>query len=109
MAVTAIQKGRMTLNGALELPAAVACGADGATVEYDAEDRRILLMIGTADATIKAGNGIQGTEDLVIPFTTGKTKAVVIESGKFVNTSGPHKGKILITGATATVQAVVLP
>lgn len=109
MAIKTIEKGIIALNGALELPEAVACGSDGAVVEFDTEDRKILLIIGTAEATIKAGNGLQGTEDLTVEFTTGKQKAVVVESGRFVNTSGPNKGKILITGATATVQAVALP
>lgn len=95
-------------NGNVIIPAAVACGAGGATVVYDKPDEKITLIIGTAEATIKAGNGLQGAKDLVIPFTAG-TRAVVIESGAFVNTSGVNKGKILITGATATVQAIVTP
>lgn len=108
MAVTAITKTNIPLGEGVAMPAAVACGADGAVIEYDKQDTKILLIIGTAEATIKAGNGIQGVADLVIPFTSG-TKAVVIESGKHVNVSGVNKGKILITGATATVAALALP
>lgn len=109
MAVVEITKTKLPLNAGAVIPTAVACGADGATVEYDEQDGKIVLIIGTAEATIKAGNGIQGVADLTIPFETGKTKAVVIESGKYVNVSGTHRGKILITGATATVAAYVLP
>lgn len=108
MAVTNITVSKIPLNGDAALQAAVACGADGAAVPFDA-DQKMVLIIGTAEATIKAGNGIQGVDDLVIPFTSGSTKAVVIESGKFLNVSGEHKGKILITGETATVQAIALP
>lgn len=109
MAVTTITVGKIPLNGGVAIPAAVACGADGAVIPMTMADQKLMLIIGTADATIKAGNGIQGVDDLVIPFTTGSEKAVVIESGKYVNTSGENKGKILITGTTATIQAVELP
>ena len=109
MAVVEIKKTKLPLNEGAVIPDAVACGADGATVEYDEQDGKIVLIIGTAAATIKAGNGIQGVADLTIPFETGKTKAVVIESGKFRNVSGDERGYIHISGTGATVAAIVLP
>lgn len=108
MAVKVIEKGKVPLNGDLLMPTAVACGADGAVVEFDHPDEKIMLVIGTATATIKKGNALQGVKDLVVTFTAG-TRCVVIESGAYVNVSGDNKGKILITGATATVSAVSLP
>ena len=111
MAVTAISKTVVPLNTGTAIAAAVACGADGAVIDYsDQPDGKILLLIGTAEATIQAGDGFQSKGvNLVVPFETGKTKAVVIESGRYMQTSGANKGKILITGATATVQAIALP
>jgi hypothetical protein len=109
MAVVEITKGRIPLSGKVTIPDAVACGSDGAVVAFDDPDQKILLIIGTATATIKAGNGLQGTSDLTVTYVSNKQQAVVLESGKYMNMFGTHKGKVLITGATATVQAVVLP
>jgi hypothetical protein len=109
MAVVTITKGQIPLNGSVTIPDAVACGDDGAVVAFDAPDQKIMLIIGTATATIKKGNGLQGVADLTVTYVSNKQQAVVLESGKYMNMFGTHKGKVLITGATATVQAVVLP
>ena len=74
-------------------------------VDYSGKDHRILLMVDTAAATVKAGNGIQGVTDLSV----GIGKSVVLDSGAFKNVSGDHKGAVYITGATAKVLAIELP
>lgn len=109
MAATAITKTKLSFNEPVETTAAATLTADGATVDYDHDDQRILLLIGTADVTIKAGDGLQATEDLLVEFESGKTKAVVIESGKYKFHTGENKGKIFISGNGATVQAIQLP
>lgn len=117
MAIVNITKVNVPLNGAVKIPATVAitAPADGAIVAYDNADHKVLLMIknngaASQNATIKKGNTIQGVTDLVLAIPTGETHCVVIESGRFVNVSGPNKGKIQIIGATdIQVAAIVLP
>lgn len=110
MVKTNIVNTELKFNEPKEMIAAVTLTADGATIDYTKKsDELVLLIVGGAEATIKAGDGLQGTNDLVIPFTTGKTKAVVVESGKFLFHSGENKGKIVITGNGVTVQVVQLP
>lgn len=86
---------------------------DGAHFTLDDSSDKVLLMLqgATADAsvTIKAGNGIQGVNDLTFTVASGKTKLICIESGRFKNMSGANKGKVIITytGASAVLKACV--
>ena len=89
--------------------AATTVTSEGLAVPYNHDCQRMLLLIGGAEATVKAGDGLQGTTDLVVPFESGKTKALVIESGKFKFHTGENKGCVVITGTGATVQAIQLP
>ena len=109
MAIQTITKTKLKLNGDTAMPETVTLTADGGKIAYDEEDTKIVLLIGGAAATIEAGNALQGDGKLVIPFETGKTKAVVIESGKFLNVCGEERGYIHISGVGATVSAIVLP
>ena len=109
MTTQTITKTKLKLNGSAVMPDAVTLAADGGKIAYDEEDTKIVLLIGGAEATIEAGNALQGDGNLVIPFETGKTKAIVIESGKFRNVSGDERGYIHISGTGATVAAIVLP
>ena len=127
MAATAITKTVITRNAATNVPtAATVVKTDGALVTFDKDDQKILLLLknnitdATHTAVIKAGNGIQGVSDLEITLTgtnttAGNEKAVVIESGKYVNMSGTNKGKVNIvskdatTGTQIEVRAIVLP
>lgn len=104
-----LEKTILKFNEAGSVIAAATVSEEGLMVPYDHDDHRILLLISGAEATIKAGDGIQGTEDLVVPFETGKTKALVIESGKYKFHTGENKGHVVITGTGATVQAIQLP
>lgn len=119
MALASITNVELKRNEAKEVTAAVAVdGTDGAGVNFENKsDGRILLMItnsnasASKDATIKAGDSLQGVEDLVISIPAGKTYGIVVESGKFKNVSGDNKGKVIIKGASTDikVQAVELP
>jgi hypothetical protein len=109
MAIQTITKTKLKLNGDTAMPETVTLTADGGRIAYDEEDTKIVLLIGGAAATIEAGNALQGDKQLAIPFETGKTKAVVIESGKFVHVDGSDRGYIRINGTGATVAAIVLP
>ena len=101
--------------GAMPTASTASSATDGITVDYTGkEDGRILLILDSASGTITAkilqGNGLQGTEDLSVSVTAGSPKAIVIESGKFVNVKGANKGKVIINGSTnLKVQAIELP
>ena len=126
MGATAITKVEVTRNAATNVPtAATVAKTDGALVTFDKDDQKILLLLknnvsnATHTAVIKAGNGLQGVSDLEITLTgtettEGNEKAVVIESGRYVNVSGDNKGKVNIVSADTTgtqieVRAIVLP
>lgn len=127
MGATAITKVEVTRNAATNVPtAATVAKTDGALVTFDKDDQKILLLLknnitdATHTAVIKAGNGLQGVSDLEITLTgtnttAGNEKAVVIESGRFVNVTGDNKGKVNIvskdstTGTQIEVRAIVLP
>lgn len=127
MSATAITKTVVTRNAATNVPtAATVAKTDGALVTFDKDDQKILLLLknnvtnAPHTAVIKAGNGLQGVSDLEITLTgtdttAGNEKAVVIESGRFVNVTGDNKGKVVIvskdatTGTQIEVRAIVLP
>jgi len=127
MAATAITKTVITRNAATNVPtAATVAKTDGALVTFDKDDQKILLLLKnnvsnvTHTAVIKAGNGIQGVSDLEITLTgynttAGNEKAVVIESGRYMDVSGTNKGKVNIVSKDGTdgtqieVRAIVLP
>ncbi len=79
-------------------------GADEATV-------LILTASGAMDVTISAGDGIQGTNDLVIAFAGAGTQYVSLESGCYKQTRGEHAGKLLIKPSASglTVGCLRLP
>lgn len=127
MAATAITKTVVTRNAATNVPtAATVAKTDGALVTFDKDDQKILLLLknnvtdATHTAVIKAGNGIQGVSDLEITLTgtnttAGNEKAIVIESGRYMDVSGTNKGKVNIVSKDKTagnqieVRAIVLP
>lgn len=86
----------------------------GATFAFKERDDKYLLLIDNAhatvakDVTIKAGNGIQGVNDLVLEkLGAGKFTAVTIESGRFKNVTGDNKGKVVIVGASTDIKVAV--
>ena len=127
MGATTITNTVVTRNAATNVPtAATVAKTDGALVTFDKDDQKILLLLknnitnATHTAVIKAGNGLQGVSDLSITLTgtdtaAGNEKAVVIESGRYVNVSGDNKGKVVIVSADTTtgtqieVRAIALP
>ena len=105
-------------NEAKVLEDAVALKIAGVTVDYENKScGKILLIISNEGAaakkaTILKGNSLQGTEDLEVSVTNGKSVGIVIESGKFENVSGDNKGKVVIKSEDDTslkVQVVELP
>ena len=117
MAIVTITKTKLTRNQIGAMPAAVASDATGgACIAYDEADNKILILLENAGAspitgTIEAGNGIQGTTDLSFTLAAGAKSCAVVESGRYVNTSGANKGMLVVNGGSADlkVACVVLP
>lgn len=111
MAIVQIDKTQLTLNQLTPIPSFTALDAvDGAAVAFDKADHKILILLqNTAEeaksGSILAGNGIQGTNDLSFVLEAGQQYCTVVESGRFVNTSGPNKGSVIISGADDSILA----
>lgn len=111
MAATEIVNAVLNWNEAGEMPAGVEIDAAGGALIPAAADQRMLILLeadAAGDIVVKAGNGLQGVRDLTVTFDGAGTKAVTVESGAYVNMSGPNRGKIHITGS-GKAACVVLP
>ncbi len=75
---------------------------DGAEVTLGKDHKTILLLVNDgssqATATIKAGNGIGGANDLTVTLAAGKYTILVLDSSRFKNVSGNDRGKVIVTG-----------
>jgi len=58
--------------------------------------------------TIKAGNGLQGTNDISLALAKDEIAWVVLDSGKFKNVYGANKGKVILTGTDANLEVKVI-
>ena len=58
--------------------------------------------------TIKAGNGLQGTNDISLALAKDEIAWVVLDSGKFKNVYGANKGKVILTGTDNNLQVKVI-
>lgn len=113
---TTITKTQLAFNTAAALPAGALTDGTG-KIAYDRDDAKILVLLENLSAsdsmtvTIAQGNGLQGTADLEVTIPKEETHALVLESGKYVNTSGDDKG-MLVFEADETyikVRCIVLP
>ena len=106
MAAVSVTNTKLKFNEIKDIVTGTATAADGVEIDYTGkEDGRILLILsaGTAgNATIKKGDMLQSTEDLTVAVKTTE-QAIVIESGKYVNS----KGKVVISGLSGLVAAAI--
>jgi hypothetical protein len=63
---------------------------------------------GTKTIIIKAGNALQGTNDISLALAKDEIAWVVLDSGKFKNVYGVNKGKVILTGSDANLQVKVI-
>lgn len=63
---------------------------------------------GNKTITIKAGNGLQGTNDISLELASGEIAWVALDSGKFKNVYGENKGKVILTGTSNDLQVKVI-
>lgn len=58
--------------------------------------------------TIKAGNALQGTNDISLALAKDEIAWVVLDSGKFKNVYGENKGKVILTGTSTDLKVKVI-
>ena len=80
-----------------------------AELMLDFSDEKCLILVqnaGTsaADVTVKAGNGIQGVNDLVHSVPASSSVILALDSGRFKNVSGDDKGKVIFAGANTNIK-----
>jgi hypothetical protein len=63
---------------------------------------------GNKTITIKAGNGLQGTNDISLALAKDEIAWVALDSGKFKNVYGENKGKVILTGTDNNLQVKVI-
>ncbi|MBQ8371554.1 MAG: hypothetical protein IJX38_01260 [Clostridia bacterium] len=87
----------------VELTSAAA-GTEKVIPWKDGDSKMVLVIVASAatTVTVKAGNGIQGTNDRVLDISEG-VNLVKLESGRFKNVTGINKGNIVVVPA-ATVE-----
>ena len=111
MAATEITVTKIEKEKAIAIPATTAVDAtDGAAVEWDCADGKLLLILENADdtaaksATVVNGGGLQGMGDLSLSIAQSSKTAIVLDSGKYKQVSGAHKGKLWIKGQDANIK-----
>lgn len=80
-----------------------------AELMLDFSDEKCLILVqnaGTSAAavTVKAGNGIQGVNDLVHSVPASSSVILALDSGRFKNVSGDDKGKVIFVGASTNIK-----
>ena len=83
--------------------------ADG-TRMYDSfeSDKYVKVVSGDKQITILKGNSIQGILDQTYDLRHGGTYYIRLESGRFKNTYGSDKGKVVLETTDTLVKAAVL-
>lgn len=102
----------MTAVASASLFAAVDAAA-GAEFAMSGRDDKTLLLVQNAatsakTVTVKAGNGIQGVNDLTVSVPASSTTALVLDSGRYKNVSGDDRGKVIVMGASADIKLAVI-
>ena len=113
MAAASVTTKQLTWGAAGAPTMATPDATDGALICPGADESTLLVLTasGALTATIKAGNGIQGTSDLTVTFAAAGTQYVAVESGKYLIAHGDNAGCIRVIPSTTglTVGCIVLP
>lgn len=70
--------------------------------------KNAVSVSGNKTITIKAGNGLQGTNDISLTLAQNEIAWVALDSGKFKNVYGENKGKVILTGTDNNLQVKVI-
>ena len=87
--------------------------SDGAEFAMSGRDDKTLILVQNSatsegTVTVKAGNGIQGVNDLTVTVPASSTMALVLDSGRYKNVSGADRGKVVVLGSAATIKLAVI-
>ena len=91
-----------------------ACSVDGTMFDFTPADQKMVLVFqntgaGSSTVTLKAGNGLQGVNDLdAFSIPASGFAAVRLDSGSFKNVSGDNKGKVVVIPSAATIKACAI-
>lgn len=82
-------------------------------IEWNGRDDKMILLVNnhngsSSNVTIKAGDSIQGAEDLIFVMSDLGTYFITIDSGRFKKTSGENKGKIVLETSIKLTSCSVL-
>lgn len=58
--------------------------------------------------TIKAGNALQGVNDISVTLAQNAIAWITIDSGRFKNVYGDDRGKVIMTGTDANLKVKVI-
>lgn len=87
--------------------------ADGAELLLAGDESTLIVLSASTalEATIHAGDGLQGTENLVLSLAADVPQYLAVESGRYCRTHGAESGKIRITASASglSVGCLVLP
>ena len=115
MAATEIIVTKIEKEKTIEIPTTAAVDtADGAAVDWNCADGKLLLIVENADsaaaksATVVNGGGLQGMGDLSLSIAQSSKTAIVLDSGKYKQVSGAHKGKLWIKGQDANIKVAAM-
>lgn len=115
MAAVTIVPVKLTRNVASEYTYTAATSAtDGFIIPFAVKDDKAMLLITSIEAadaktlTLKAGNGFQGGNDLVITVAAGATMAITVDSGFFKQVSGEGKDNIIAIPSTLKVKCMLV-
>ena len=115
MAVTELTTNRMILNSPLPFAwTQLTSTTDGATVDFTGKGDKVAILVHNADSTndatltVKAGNSIQGVNDMVKTIAKGSYVAITVDTGAFKNVSGANKGKALLIGSDTDLSFAVI-
>ena len=107
MAASKVTAKRLKWNEAGTVTLAAVDATDGAVLTPAGDESTVIILASTAavTATIKAGDGIQGTSDLTVSVAANSTQYIALEAGRFCMTKGADRGKIRLTASAAGLSA----
>ena len=115
MAITNVERNKLPLNawGTVTFIAATTA-EDGVAIDFKGKDHKTVILAqnggsGTATVTVKAGNGIQGVNDVAeYTIAAGSIAAIRLDSGEFKQVTGTNKGNVVIIPSSTDVKFAVV-
>lgn len=100
-----------TISGAIALTTLADTTNGGIFAAAGKDFKTVIVCKGGAAAgtlTVKAGNGIQGVNGLVLSIPATNYAAFTLDSGAYKNVSGTNKGKVVMIPSVADIGVAVV-